>query len=327
MRETVTVHYRSPTLSAAKPVLAVTLPTFRRPEHLERTLQSLAEQTLDRPFAVVVMENDAEGLAGAEVAARFFETGVLEGLVVVAHERGNCSAYNAGWTTALQTFDDMRHLAVIDDDEVADPRWLESLVGTAETTRADFVGGPQVPRFHAPQVAPSVSRHPVFNPHYSETGPVPILYSSGNVLIARRVLESMERPFLDPAFNFLGGGDSDFYARARQKGFTFAWCAEAPVYETIPARRTEFSWLNARSLRNGAISSIIERRRDGSPVGRARSLLKSAALLAASPIRGIGLGLKARSATVGLYPVQVAIGRFQGEIGIANEQYRSPEQN
>ena len=97
--------------------------------------------------------------------------------------------------------------------------------------------------------------------------------------------------------------------------------------ETTPARRTEFSWLNARSLRNGALSAIIERRRDGSLKGRARSLLKSAALLLASPFRGMRLGLRTRSATVGLYPLQVAVGRFLGEFGLVNEQYRRPEQN
>ena len=44
-------------------------------------------------------------------------------------------------------------------------------------------------------------------------------------------------PFLDLAFNFMGGGDSDFISRSVVKGFTIAWCAEARVRETVPARR------------------------------------------------------------------------------------------
>jgi GT2 family glycosyltransferase len=133
-------------------------------------------------------------------------------------------------------------------------------------------------------------RHPVFRPHYTATGPVPILYSSGNVLISRKVLDAMPRPFLDPAFNFIGGGDSDFYRRAKAAGFSFAWCAEAVVMETLPSRRAEFSWLNARSLRNGAISAIIEKRQQPGLAGRLRILGKSLALLAASPLRGVRLG-------------------------------------
>ena len=272
------------------------------------------------------MENDAEGLAGLAAATPVFASGKIDGLVLVAHERGNCSAYNAGWQTALAEFPAMQHLLVIDDDECAGEDWIERLCTTAERIGADMVGGPQRPIFE-PGATLSYARHPVFTPHYAATGPVPILYSSGNVLIRRKVLETMGAPFLDVGFNFIGGGDSDFYARARRKGFRFGWCQEAPVFETTPARRTEFSWINARSLRNGAISAIIERRANPALAGRLRRMAKSAALLAASPFRAIRLGWKMRSAAIGLYPVQVAVGRFLAEFGRVNEQYRRPEQN
>lgn len=306
--------------------VVVTLPTFRRPEHLLKTLGSLAAQRTGHRFAVVVMENDAEGREGLEAARPLFEAGRLEGLVLIAHERGNCSAYNAGWQTALAEFPRLEHLLVIDDDECACEDWVERLVETAERYDADFVGAPQRPVFE-PGGTTVYLRHPVFTPHFDRTGRVPILYSSGNVLIRRRVLEAMGAPFLDTAFNFIGGGDSDFYARAKRRGFSFAWCAEAPVFETTPARRTEYSWIQARSLRNGAISSIIERRADGSLKGRARTILKSAALLAVSPFRSLRLALRTRSPVIGLYPIQVAVGRFMAEFGMVNEQYRRPEQN
>ncbi|MEF2073352.1 glycosyltransferase family 2 protein [Consotaella aegiceratis] len=319
-----TIECRSAGLDAAGRIV-VTLPTFRRPEHLRKTLSSLVEQRLDERFTVIVMDNDAEGREGVAAARPFFEEGRLEGLVLVAHERGNCSAYNAGWTTALGEFPQMDHLLVIDDDECAGPQWIESLIATAARFDADAVGGPQLPMFEGGSAR--LSRHPVFEPHYDATGPVPILYSSGNVLLRRGLLEAMGPPFLDTAFNFIGGGDSDFYSRCQRKGFRFAWCAEAPVYETVPARRTEFSWLAARSTREGALSTIIERRRDGSFKGRLRRWAKSAALLAASPFRAVKLGLETKSATIGLYRIQVAIGRILGELGVVNEQYRQPERN
>lgn len=328
MSQSITIEVRSPGLCepAAAPTVVVTLPTFRRPDHLLKTLASLAKQHTGRRFAVVVMENDAEGKAGLAAATPVFVSGQIEGLILVAHERGNCSAYNAGWQTALAEFPAMQHLLVIDDDECAGEDWIERLCTAAEMIGADIVGGPQRPIFEA-GAALAYASHPVFTPHYATTGPVPILYSSGNVLIRRTVLEAMGAPFLDVGFNFIGGGDSDFYARARRRGFNFGWCEEAPVFETTPARRTEFSWINARSLRNGAISAIIERRADPGMGGRLRRTAKSAALLAASPFRAIKLGWKLRSAAIGLYPVQVAVGRFLAEFGRVNEQYRRPEQN
>jgi GT2 family glycosyltransferase len=324
---TVSEHARSAILDPDRIRVVVTLPTFRRPDHLVATLDSLEAQAWGDETAVIVMDNDADGLRGRgrqrEVA---WDVDPCKVMVIVAHQRGNCHAYNAGWQTALEEFPGLAHIAVIDDDELAGPGWLDSLLKTAERTGADLVGGPQTPVFADP-AHERWRRHPVFRPHYTATGPVPMLYSSGNVLISRKVLDAMPRPFLDPAFNFIGGGDSDFYRRAKAAGFSFAWCAEAVVMETLPSRRAEFSWLNARSLRNGAVSAIIEKRLNPGLAGRLRRLGKSLGLLAASPLRGVRLWAQTGSAVIALYHLQVAAGRLMAEFGQVNEQYRNPESN
>ncbi|RIY00043.1 glycosyltransferase family 2 protein [Aureimonas flava] len=298
------------------------VPTFRRPEGLLRTLASLAAQETSRPLAVIVMENDAAGREGLSAARALFETGALAGLVLVAHDRGNCSAYNAGVRTALREFPAMRHCLVIDDDEAAAPDWAERMAGTLERLEVDVVGGPQVPVFEGGAPA-ALARHPVFRPPFRRTGRVPMLYSSGNLCASRALLERMGDPLFDTAFNFTGGGDSDFFSRAALRGARFGWCAEAPVSESVPARRTQWSWIHARALRNGALSSAIQRRRQG----RWRSGLKTAALLAAAPPRAVLQAVLQRSVLIGLYPIQVALGRLQGEFGRIGEQYREPEAN
>ncbi|RUU51293.1 glycosyltransferase, partial [Mesorhizobium sp. M2C.T.Ca.TU.002.02.1.1] len=248
-------------------------------------------------------------------------------LVIIAHERGNCSAYNAGWQTAILQFPNFRHLLVIDDDEIAEPDWLERMCGAAETLQADIVGGPQVPVF-ADAAHARWAEHPVFAPPYRETGRVPALYSSGNLLVGRNVLKAMGPPFLDLRFNFMGGGDSDFLSRSAQKGFVLGWCAEAKVKETVPARRVEADWIRARSLRNGVISTLVEKKkRAGTPFAGLKVFLKSLALLAASPLRGAVRLARTGSLTTSLYPVYVALGRVLAEFGYANEQYRQPEKN
>ncbi|WEZ84386.1 glycosyltransferase [Rhizobium sp. 32-5/1] len=304
----------------------VTLPTFRRPEHLIDTLKTIVSQRPDAPFAVVVMENDAEGMAGANAAKQFLSEHRANALVIVAHQRGNCHAYNAGWAMALSTYPNLRGIAVIDDDEIASPEWLNSLISVQKQTGTAIVGGPQLPVLEdrTPNI---IKKHPVFTPHYDTTGPVPILYSSGNVLITRDVLRSMPQPFLDPSFNFIGGGDSDFYRRCRERNFSFAWATEAWVAESIPARRTESSWIRARSLRNGAISALLEHRANPGLAGRLKTLAKSLALLAISPWRGASLWRRTGLPSAGLYHFYVAIGRLMMEVGIVNEQYRNPEKN
>jgi GT2 family glycosyltransferase len=304
----------------------VTLPTFRRPDHLVKTLKTVISQDPGASFAIIVMENDADGLAGAHAAREFFLLHKINALVVIAHDRGNCHAYNAGWTTAMASYPQMKALAVIDDDEIASPSWLENLVLIQKRTGADIVGGPQLPDFEDRSRA-ELKRHPVFMPHYDTSGPVPILYSSGNVLITAPVLAKMPVPYLDPVFNFTGGGDSDFYRRCRAEGFCFAWANEAWVTETVPARRTEQSWIRARSLRTGALSAQLAHRARPGLAGRFRTILHSLLLLAASPFRGIRLWRKTGVASTALFHFYVAVGRLMAEFGVINEQYRNPEKN
>lgn len=310
----------------ASPRIAVVVPTFRRPDHLRVTLASLADQARRAGAAIVVVDNDGERREGAAVARGLLESGEIGGLLVLARERGNCSAYNAGFAQALAAFPDLRYCLAIDDDERAGEGWIDALVAAAERFDADVVGGPQVPVVEAGGDA-RLAAHPVFQPPYARSGPAPILFSSGNVLIRRHVLERMGDPVLDTRFNFIGGGDADFYRRCRRQGFRFAWCAEAVAYETVPARRTEFSWIHARSLRNGAISALIEHRDRPGLAGRLQTLAKSAALLLASPPRAALRAARSRSLRIGLYPMQVALGRFQAEFGRVGEQYREPERN
>jgi GT2 family glycosyltransferase len=323
----VSIAGRSPGLAAETVEAVVTLPTFKRPKQVLQTLASLKAQRTDRRFAVIVMENETEQREGATAVLPLFESGAMSGMVIIAHERGNCSAYNAGWQTAILQFPNFKHLLVIDDDEIAEPDWLERMCKAAETLQADIVGGPQLPVFADASHA-RWAEHPVFAPPYRETGRVPALYSSGNLLVGRNVLTAMGPPFLDLRFNFMGGGDSDFLSRSSQKGFVLGWCAEAKVNETVPARRVEADWIRARSLRNGVISTLVEKkRRAGTPLAGLKVFLKSLALLAASPLRGAIRLARTGSLTSGLYPVYVALGRVLAEFGYANEQYRQPEKN
>ncbi len=325
--ETISIFAASPEAGKFDAEVVVTLPTFKRPEHLLATLSSLKVQNTKRQFAVIVMENDAGGQAGAAAAKPVFEGGELNGYVIIAHQRGNCHAYNAGWLTAMQRFRSFRQLIVIDDDELADQDWLENHVKAAELYGADIVGGPQVPVFEDPGLQ-KWEKHPVFRPPYTRSGVVDTLYSSGNLSLRKSVLETMPFPYLDPKFNFMGGGDADFLSRCAQAGFTLAWCAETVVRETMPSRRTEPDWIRTRGLRNGVISTLVEKkRRSGELFGGLRTLAKSAALLLASPLRAGAALLQGNSLTVASYPVLVGLGRVMGEFGYINEQYRNAEEN
>jgi glycosyltransferase involved in cell wall biosynthesis len=305
---------------------AVCIPTFRRPAMLQSALGSLMRQSGAPPFMVMVVDNDGAGREGAALAAGLIASGQLKGRVLVEPRQGNCKAYNAAWSHLRLHLPDVPFICGIDDDEEADAGWLAALITAAGAHRADIVGGTVIPIFSDERLN-YLRQHPIFRSHYTADGLIPQLYSSANYLIRAGVLDAMGYPYLDEAFDYKGGGDTDFFTRARRAGTRFAWSNAARLTETMPVRRTEFSWIHARALRNGMISALIEHKADPGLTGRARTALKSAALLAAAPFRGLRDAAATGSGLIGLYHLQVALGRLGAEFGLNIEQYRNPEKN
>jgi GT2 family glycosyltransferase len=315
-------------VAAASPSLdtlisaVVCIPSFRRPRHLRRTLQSLADQRTTRRFAVVIVENDAAGCASVPVATEFLQSDSIQGLCVVEPRQGNCRAINAAFETALATFPDVKYLLMIDDDEIASPDWLEQMVGAAEATGAEIVGGPVFPNFDDGAMR-GLRRHPAFWPAYEASGPVPVIYGCGNCLIGRSVFTALEDASFDLRFNFLGGGDTDFFVRCRRAGIKFHWNAEAVIAETVPRSRTSLGWLALRGLRIGAINYHVERKSARTSQTRLKLLTKILAKLPLSLLRAGWLMVTGQKATMALHPITVALGSALASLGIEPQPYKA----
>jgi GT2 family glycosyltransferase len=301
--------------------IVVCIPCFRRPQHLRLTLESLVGQRTDLRFAVVMVENDALGRDSAAVAAEFLKEGRLQGLCVVEPRQGNCQAINAAFGTALATFPAAGRFLMIDDDEIASPDWLERMVQAADETGADLVGGPVLPNFDD-EMKRGLRRHPAFRPAYDESGPVPVIYGCGNCLITRRVFSTLANPTFDLRFNFLGGGDCDFFMRCHWAGMTFHWVAEAIITETVPQSRTSLRWLAVRGLRIGAINFHVRSKAARTMRSRVKLSATMLARLPLSLLRAARLILS-EDAVIALHPVTVAAGSALAAIGIELQPYKA----
>ncbi|MHC2465450.1 glycosyltransferase family 2 protein [Bradyrhizobium embrapense] len=298
----------------------ICIPSFRRPKHLRLTLESVAAQRTERSFAIVVVENDAAHCESAPVAAEFLNSGKLRGVCVVEPRQGNCQAINAAFETALETFPNAQNFLMIDDDEVASPDWLERMVQAAETSGAEIVGGPVWPNFDDKHKR-SLKRHPAFAPAYHASGPVPVIYGCGNCLIGRAVFERLGQPAFDLRFNFLGGGDHDFFARARRAGFRFFWVTDAVISETVPSTRTSLGWIVRRGLRIGAINYHIERKAAQTTWSRAAVKAKMFGLVPFSLYRFTRIVLREHQAVIAMHPMVVAVGSALAVLGIEPQPY------
>ena len=116
------------------PQVTIVVPTIREPDRLRRCLQSaLAVGRADDVAVELVLVLD-----GADEAVHRFVVGNVEGAIVVAwpERRGFAAALNAGFRAASAAF-----VAVLQDDSEVQPRWLASLLATANRyPRAGVVG-------------------------------------------------------------------------------------------------------------------------------------------------------------------------------------------
>jgi glycosyltransferase involved in cell wall biosynthesis len=310
------------TTDATRPEAVVCIPTFRRPAGLKKTLQSLAAQLDTESFAVVVVENDAERLEGKQIADTMFASRALSGFCVIERNQGNVSAINTAFRTARENFPKAEFFLMIDDDEEASSTWLAGMIETARTNEADLVGGPVVRRFEG-NASPRLQMHPLFYSTITGSGETDTLHGTGNCLIRRSVLDALGEPTLDPRFNFLGGGDMDFFTRCRRAGFRSHWNEDAMVFETVPAQRMKAKWVLRRSIATGVINYTIDQKRYQGRLGAASLLLKNLISLGISPFRAARALIETGHWLPASHPIFLSIGRNLAALGLAPTPYRA----
>jgi hypothetical protein len=149
-----------------------------------------------------------------------------------------------------------------------------------------------------------------------------MIYGTGNCLITRRVFEGLANASFDPAFNFLGGGDTEFFTRCRKAGFKFHWCHEASINEQVTPNRLTLGWVLRRSIATGVINYRIDRLAAQSLVDRARLAAKNIAVAPISLQRAAQLLAAPKHPFAALHPIGVAVGRWLASFGLDPQPYR-----
>lgn len=118
--------------------VSVVIPTFQRPDLLERCLNALAAQCLSEQYEVIVADDAASDATGDQVSRlveRFTANGARLRYVAVRGSHGPAATRNTGWRAAEGDV-----IAFTDDDCLPDPNWLAAGVRAIEAG-ADAVTG------------------------------------------------------------------------------------------------------------------------------------------------------------------------------------------
>lgn len=255
--------------------VAIAACTLDRPHGLRRLLDGIASLTFTRvpePKIAIVIIDNAAGPTAAPIVDSYRP--LLRWPVIYHHEprRGLVHARNAQLAMAPATAD---WIAMIDDDEVPVPEWLDALLAAARAHAAPLVAGPVVPSFVEPPPRWAVDGRFFEVGPFVDGAPIGHLYT-GNALVSLREVRKAGWRF-EMLFNQSGGEDEHFFSRALNAGLKAVCAADARVFETIPPCRTTARWVIRRFFRMGTTLAAIDRLQQPHPVKLARRGLKGGA--------------------------------------------------
>jgi GT2 family glycosyltransferase len=236
--------------------------------------------------------------------------------------RGVSQARNALVDEAGRLVPDWRWLVMLDDDGEATHDWLKRILACGEEYGADLVGGPVIGVL--PPGSSRLAQSSVFATRGRwPTGPVPMLNTTQNLAIARKLLDRIALPLFDRKFGASGGEDYDLFRRTVRAGGRLVWCDEAEVFEPAPADRLTTGALFRRYYTTGTYMAVIDVAYDGWSHGLATGTRGAAASLARA-----ALHLSRNepdSAARSVLMVAHYAGRLAGLLGVRTARYTKKE--
>ncbi|GGO78006.1 glycosyl transferase family A [Marinobacterium nitratireducens] len=228
-------------------LINVSVCTYRREKLLFACLQSLSAITVPRGTVVKisVVDNDSE-MSARQVVAEIQNSTGCEITYAVEEKRGIPCARNRAIDIANSMGADL--LVFIDDDEIAEPDWLEALFRVSGDYDHQAVIHGAVLSELDPSVPKSISG--LFSTRVRSERQALTACATDNVMIPLAFV-NRERLRFDESKPLAGGTDTIFFTQAHKLGLNIYQTNTAKVTETIPLSRTRLSWLSKRKFRAG----------------------------------------------------------------------------
>jgi glycosyltransferase involved in cell wall biosynthesis len=298
----------------------IAIPTFRRPAGIRRALEGVVPQVAalndggEVVASVVVIDNDPDASARE----------IVEGFGV-AYEHEPAPGIASVRNRSLDACSDQTAIILMDDDEVPEPGWLETLVGVYRSTGADGVAGRVVTTF--PDEVPEwVLVSGAFRRPQRRDLQVIDEAASNNLLLDMDAVRRSGLRF-DPDFGLTGGSDSLFTRQFVEWGAHLRWSDHAVMIEQEDEERFTRGWVRMRSFRTGNTVVRVRLALAGSPrdrmAVRARYACEGAGRVAFFGAKAV-LGVLTRSLRLrasGERSLSKGAGMVAGALGHAHDEY------
>ena len=237
--------------------IAISCNTFLRPEILEKTLKSIANLKIPKgvEIKVLVVDNDANATAKPvidDIKADF----PFEIIYKIEEKRGLANARNRLLQEAINL--GVSHIAILDDDDVADENWIKNLVELYQTQdNAYIISGPEYCCFDG-EFPDYLTNNNIFvKKTTKKKGEIRKVCSTHNAMFPLKIVTESNIWF-DKSFVFMGGEDGDFFYRAGKAGYTIVFNPDAIVREINGKDRVNVRWILSRNYYNGYSGSYLQ---------------------------------------------------------------------
>ena len=227
-------------------------------EHFEEAVESVLAQTYDDVEVVIVIDGDRDLYDRAENRWANHEDVLIH---CNDHNRGLSASRNRGIELATGDV-----IAFMDDDAVADERWVEELVSVYNDRDVEAVGGTMTPIWIAgePAFLPAEFHWLVGVTHrgFPDEGPVRNTFGSNISFRADALgqLDGFDEQLGRKGDRHVQGEETELAARLRDElNGTLYYSPRARVGHKVFAYRTRFSWLVKRAFWQGYSKRVMKR--------------------------------------------------------------------
>ncbi len=223
------------------PMVSVVIPTYNRKDMLKECLESLFNQTYPKDKYEIIVVNDGSTDGTEEVLKEYAKKAPCAFKWLTQQNKGSYAARNLGIKNARGEI-----ICFIDDDCIADKRWLEELVRGFTDDGIGGVGG----KIKAYSLKTSVEKYAKMD---QESAIRNSFLITCNAAYRKDILEIVG--YFDSYFR--SGGDNDMGIRVTWKGYKLKYASNAIVYHE---HRTTLSDLIKQRYNYGVGEAILSKK-------------------------------------------------------------------
>jgi succinoglycan biosynthesis protein ExoM len=247
--------------------ISICVCTYRRPGVADTVHSLFAQAGLSHSDHEIIVADDDPDLSARGPILKLAEHAPVEVRYVVSGARNISSCRNICLEAARGTW-----VAFIDDDQVAEPNWLQEMMSTATEFGADAVKS-YVRAIYPPETPDWIRAGRAYTYDYGQNGKELLLVATCGILFRRDFLGARELLF-DVNLGTTGGEDIEYFMRYRKLGGKIVSCQTAVANEIVAPERVNPSHLRRRLRGFGRVTGCVLLAKE-TLLGRSMSILKS----------------------------------------------------